>query len=71
MPILGIDREKCINCDKCYQICPMDVFGKIGRLVYVAHQEDCMCCFLCDIDCPVTGAIIIDGRRSRPIPFPY
>lgn len=71
MAIQAIVRERCIDCGICYQICPMDVFGRIGKLVYVAYPEDCMCCFLCEIDCPKEGAIRIDGRRSRHIPFPY
>lgn len=71
MPIRSIDRTKCTDCGKCYQICPMDVLQRVGRTVYIAYPEDCMCCYLCEIDCPVEDAIVIDAERSRAIPFPY
>ncbi|MBI2953901.1 MAG: ferredoxin family protein [Chloroflexi bacterium] len=70
MAIRDIDRVKCNDCGRCYLICPMDVFGKVGRRVYLSNPEDCMPCYLCEIDCPV-DAITIDAERGRPIPLPY
>ena len=42
-----INYEKCNHCGICHKICPMDVFDQMGRLIYIAHNQDCMTCFLC------------------------
>lgn len=65
-----IDYEKCSHCGLCHDICPMDVYGKIGRVVYSEAAEECMACFLCEFECP-KGAIFIDPRRSKKMPFPF
>ena len=65
-----IDYDKCTNCDICYDICPMDCFGKIGNLVYIAYPHDCMCCYLCELHC-CDDALYVSPERGRPIPLPY
>lgn len=66
MAIELIDYERCTNCGICYETCPMDVFQRVGGVIYVAHPKDCMVCYLCDIDCP-EDALVITPNRSRPI----
>jgi NAD-dependent dihydropyrimidine dehydrogenase PreA subunit len=68
MPI--IDYKKCSDCGHCYEICPMDIYARIGKAIYVAFGEECMACFLCELECP-KQAIFIDPRRSKRMPFPY
>ncbi len=70
MSIQKIDREKCALCGLCFQICPLDVFGKIGRFVFIAHPEDCMTCFLCELECP-EGAILVGPERGMEKILPY
>jgi len=70
MAIYGIDFDKCISCRKCYDICPMDVFGLIGKIVFLAYPEDCARCFLCDRVCP-TEALHIDAKPNIPYPDPF
>ncbi len=55
---------------RCFHICPMDVFAAVSRQVYIAWQEDCMCCYLCEIECP-KDAIYVDPQRSQAKPFPW
>ncbi len=70
MGIPKIDYEKCSDCGHCYEICPMDVYRKIGKAVYLAYEKECMACFLCEFECP-KKAIFIDPRRTTKIPFPF
>ncbi|MFC1902624.1 ferredoxin family protein [Chloroflexota bacterium] len=70
MAIEYIDRSKCNNCGVCYEICPMDVFGKMGKLVYIAYHKDCMTCHLCEYDCS-PDAIYVSARRAEEEPAPF
>jgi NAD-dependent dihydropyrimidine dehydrogenase PreA subunit len=48
-----IDRERCDNCQICYDICPCDVFGlDDGGIVQVYYTDECWHCCACEIDCP-------------------
>lgn len=53
-----IDREVCIGCTKCAQICCMDVFGpaEVKQVPEIRYPEECWHCRACVMDCPV-GAI--------------
>ena len=70
MAIDKIDYSKCVACNKCYDICPMDVFGLIGDVVYLAYPEDCARCFLCKRVCP-RDAIEVNALKVRDVPLPY
>jgi NAD-dependent dihydropyrimidine dehydrogenase PreA subunit len=65
-----IDYKRCIDCDRCSQICPMDVIRTAGKRVYLAYPEDCMSCFLCELECP-TEAIHVSPKRNRVKPMPW
>lgn len=67
MPITGIKYDKCIVCEKCYDICPTDVLDIFAGKVYIKYPEDCQCCSLCIMVCP-TEAILINNLRPRPLP---
>lgn len=70
MAIERIDDQKCTLCRKCLDVCPMDVFRSVGRVVYPAYPEDCMCCYLCELECPV-DAIYVHPSRAKARPTPW
>ncbi|MFP5527993.1 ferredoxin family protein [Peptococcus simiae] len=49
-----INKEKCIKCRKCLQICTMDVFGasESKDVPEIQYPEECWHCRACVIDCP-------------------
>ena len=53
-----INRETCIGCGTCAQICCMDVFGPAPpkAVPQVRYPEECWHCRACVMDCPA-GAI--------------
>lgn len=68
MAIIEIDYERCIDCGKCYDVCPMDCFGVFGGKVYVKYPKDCESCHLCNLVCEV-NACRVDHKRAQPIPY--
>lgn len=70
MAVRAIDREKCNGCGRCVQVCPMDVFGQLGKFVFLAYPADCMTCFLCELECP-RDAVEVGPERAVPKVFPY
>ena len=52
-----INREKCIKCTMCAQICPLDVIRIVTnengkKDVDVRYPEECWHCRACAIECP-------------------
>ena len=70
MTVEKVDYSKCTSCLWCYEICPMDVYRTAGRHVYIAYPDDCMCCYLCELECP-TEAITVNPQRGQAKPFPW
>ena len=70
MVVERIDYEACSDCGRCMDVCPMDVYRRVGRTYYIAHKKDCMTCFLCEIDCP-KDAIFVGPERAREVVMPY
>ena len=62
-----IDKDKCIGCGKCVDICTEEVFfgSKKGEVPIVTYPEMC-CHFNCCVrECPIEGAI----RLRIPLPM--
>ncbi|MGM9521481.1 MAG: ferredoxin family protein [Oscillospiraceae bacterium] len=49
-----IDKNKCVRCGHCVQICPINVLfhSAEDRAVYVRYPNECWHCRACLIDCP-------------------
>lgn len=54
------DREKCINCKTCLEVCPEAVFGitESGEVILKSPKE-CFCCNACVNQCPAEALSII------------
>jgi len=68
--IQSIDPNKCTRCGQCVEVCPMDVLRSLGDVVYIAFQNDCMTCFLCEEACAF-GAIYVSPHRGHDVVFPF
>ncbi|MBQ8509419.1 MAG: 4Fe-4S binding protein [Clostridia bacterium] len=51
---IAIDREKCIGCGKCRDVCPGTLI-KIDAVkkAYIKYPKDCWGCTSCVKECPV------------------
>lgn len=49
-----IDYRFCNGCGKCYEQCPMDIFGwdEEKQMPTVAYPGECWFCCFCEIMCP-------------------
>lgn len=70
MGIQRIDYTRCNDCSVCYDICPMDVFRKLGKKVFISYARDCMTCFLCELEC-APDAIYVSPERTKKVYLPY
>jgi NAD-dependent dihydropyrimidine dehydrogenase PreA subunit len=62
-----VSEDRCIECDKCIQVCPTNVFDRgADGLPVIARQSDCQTCFMCEAYCPVDALFV--APDSRPLP---
>ena len=66
-----IDKDKCIKCGKCVEICPSDVFFGSVKKEYpvVTYPNECWHENACVLDCPVQGAIRVRIPLSMMIVY--
>lgn len=49
-----IDKNKCVGCHTCVEICPVDVYGRQPKngAPKIQFPEECWHCNACVLDCP-------------------
>jgi NAD-dependent dihydropyrimidine dehydrogenase PreA subunit len=61
-----VSESRCINCDKCVQVCPTNVFDAVpGEAPRIARQSDCQTCFLCEAYCPTDALFVAAEAHAR------
>ena len=53
-----IDKNTCIRCGNCADVCPLEVFGwkpGKGELPQVRYPDECWHCNVCVLDCPANA----------------
>lgn len=54
-----LSKERCIGCNQCVSVCPMNVFEEIpGETPVIARKSDCQSCFMCELYCPVDALFV-------------
>jgi len=56
---LCLDRNLCIGCKMCSQVCPQAVFGYDSGKALIEDGDGCMECGACGVNCPV-GAVSVN-----------
>ena len=53
MSVVRIDLNRCIGCENCVNICPMDVFyfNAEAHKSVIAYPENCQSCGQCFVNC--------------------
>jgi len=57
---LQYNPELCIGCEKCWTVCPHEVFAPNNGKARVINSEACMECGACQVNCP-TKAIKVES----------
>ncbi len=69
MGIRTIDRNRCIGCDVCVDVCPLDVIRLDGetKKAYIKYLRDCQSCFLCEVECPEDAIRVVAVHERRMV----
>lgn len=57
---LELNRELCVGCGRCVEVCPHQVFQLEQKRALLADRDACMECGACALNCPV-AAIKVDA----------
>jgi NAD-dependent dihydropyrimidine dehydrogenase PreA subunit len=55
------DPELCINCGKCWEVCPHGVFAADGKVAKLIHPSACIECGACALNCPAKAIVVESG----------
>ena len=62
-----VSESRCITCNKCVQVCPMNVFDAVKDAPpIIARQADCQTCFMCELYCP-TDALYVAPDSGQAV----
>lgn len=63
--VVEINKQTCIGCTKCIQVCPTDcIIGSIKQ-PHIVTQKDCTGCELCIDVCPVENCITVVKLKQQ------
>jgi electron transfer flavoprotein alpha subunit len=65
MPLLEIDKDKCIGCGGCIDSCPFGALSLVDDLVVV--NDKCTACGACLLACPVHALNLPESRPQKAI----
>lgn len=60
---LHYERERCIGCGRCVEVCPHRVFALAGKKARLVDADACIECGACARNCPA-AAISVDAGVS-------
>ena len=49
---IAIDAQTCVDCSKCYRVCPMDIRANYYKDTGDVSHSDCIKCEACVVSCP-------------------
>ena len=58
---LSLDKEKCIGCVMCVDVCPHDVFAMENKRAKIIDMDTCMECGACKRNCPARAIEVTTG----------
>lgn len=58
---LKLNKDKCIGCGMCVQVCPHQVFMIKEGKAAILDKDCCMECGACAQNCPVTAVSVRSG----------
>lgn len=67
--INNINKDKCLACGTCTEICTRDVLrwqAPDNKTPVITYPEDCQTCYNCEIMCPA-GAIWVDPHQRKVV----
>lgn len=53
-----INEATCVNCNKCVEVCPTDVFERASPVPTVERLDECTACMNCELYCPTDSIYV-------------
>ena len=63
--IADIERDKCIGCTICINVCPVDAIIGAKHMIHKVLEVQCNGCELCIDECPVNCMSMIDSTQQE------
>ncbi|MBN2897298.1 MAG: 4Fe-4S binding protein [Clostridia bacterium] len=57
---LSFEKEKCIGCKRCLEVCPHQVF-EMREGIELSHKDKCIECGACQMNCPASAITVKVG----------
>jgi NAD-dependent dihydropyrimidine dehydrogenase PreA subunit len=63
-----VSAARCITCNKCVQVCPMNVFDAVEDAPpAIARKQDCQTCFMCEPYCPTDALYVAPEAETTTL----
>lgn len=64
---IRINKERCIVCGHCVEICPEDILVFADGFIEVKYLNECAWCGSCQIDCPQQAILVEFDEKVGPV----
>lgn len=51
-----VNKNKCIGCEECLDVCPVDIFEMVDKKAVLLRAEECLACESC-VEVCTNGAV--------------
>ena len=58
-----VDESKCIGCELCVEICPINAFI-VKNNKAVVNPDNCLECCACEFGCPVEAIKVVNSENN-------
>jgi len=65
---LSFDKSRCIECMRCLEVCPHQVF-EMNTSVELIHKDRCIECGACQMNCPASAILVTPGTGCAKAVF--
>lgn len=67
--MLEIDKNACVGCRMCVKVCPHGVFEMLDNKAAIAHDQRCVECGACQLNCHYEAVTVTKGVGCLTVIF--